>query len=54
MKPCVLQIITFVVVERGVGHKGQQIRNMMQKLEPLWLAKRHTLGGNNVQQKSSL
>jgi len=45
------QIITYTVVEKGMENKGIRFgRTMMQALELQWLAKRHILGRNDIEQ----
>jgi len=42
--------VTYVVVEKGVELKGEQIRAMTQAVELLLLAKRHVSGPSDVEQ----
>jgi len=44
----ILQKVTYVVVKKGMEHKGKQ-RTMMQALELLWLTKR--LSWNKAMEK---
>ena len=38
------QMVTYVVVEKGMEHKGEQKQALMQALELMWLARKACLG----------